>query len=82
MAEQTVYEASLKPESLRFRRCSEKTLVFLYQRKKRIVETLGGNVAEQDSPLIDFPLWVRVAFLDEFIQLRARISHRMPFVTP
>jgi len=74
MEEQTVYEASLRPESHRFKHCPERTLIFLYRRKKRIVETLGGNVAEQDSPLIDFPLWVRVAFLDEFIKLSPGFS--------
>jgi hypothetical protein len=70
MDEQTIYEASLKPESRRFKHCSEKKLACLYERKKRIVETLGGQVAEEDGPLLCFPLWVRVAFLDEFIRLR------------
>jgi hypothetical protein len=68
MEKQTVYEASLRPESLRFKQCSERTLAGLYRRKKRKVEALGGHVSERDGPLIYFPLWVRVAFLDEFIQ--------------
>jgi len=69
VADQAVYEASLKPESLRFKHCSRGRLEGLYEKKKKMVKDLGGRVVEDGGPLSCFPLWVKVAFLDEFIKL-------------
>jgi|GEM_PF-4322992 len=66
----TTYEASVKPESLRFKYCSDLRLRQLYAEKKKLVERLGGRVAEQNDPIVCFPLWLKVAFLDEFIRHR------------
>lgn len=70
MACHGTYEASLKPESVRFKYFSEMQLKELYLEKKKIVEESGGRVAEHNDPIVTFPLWVKVAFLDEFIRRR------------